>query len=166
VQAFGAHDERLVFQGTPQYKKLNGDYLSIFNSELEPVLIFLPSTSADVAKFVKCVQPLVGLGLVYIAVRGGGQQPTPACNNVAQGVTVDLRNMAGITVNPTANSVTLETGVRWGTVYQILQPLGLGVAGGRSNTNGVGGLVLSGESLPFSLRSVLARCISLLSLLS
>uniref|UniRef100_A0A8H7NQV5 FAD-binding PCMH-type domain-containing protein n=1 Tax=Bionectria ochroleuca TaxID=29856 RepID=A0A8H7NQV5_BIOOC len=134
------------------YKKLNGDYLSTFNSELEPVLIFLPSTSADVAKFVKCVQPLVGLGLVYIAVRGGGQQPTPACNNVAQGVTVDLRNMAGITVNPTANSVTLETGVRWGTVYQILQPLGLGVAGGRSNTNGVGGLVLSGGLSFFSSR--------------
>ncbi|CAG9957160.1 unnamed protein product [Clonostachys rosea f. rosea IK726] len=156
VQAFGAHDDRLVFQGTPQYKKLNGDYLSTFNSELEPVLIFLPSTSADVAKFVKCVQPLVGLGLVYIAVRGGGQQPTPACNNVAQGVTVDLRNMAGITVNPTANSVTLEVeaGVRWGTVYQILQPLGLGlgVAGGRSNTNGVGGLVLSGGLSFFSSR--------------
>ncbi|CAH0051926.1 unnamed protein product [Clonostachys solani] len=152
LQAFGDHDGRLVFQGTPRYKKLNGDYLSTFNSDLEPVLIFLPSTSADVAKFVKCVQPFVRLGLAYIAVRGGGQQPTPACNNVAQGVTVDLRNMAGITINPTANSVTLEAGVRWGTVYQTLQPLGLGVTGGRSNTNGVGGLVLSGGLSFFSSR--------------
>ncbi|CAG9983686.1 unnamed protein product [Clonostachys byssicola] len=152
VQEFGAHDDSLVFQGTPRYNKLNGDYLSTFNSELEPVLIFLPSTSADVAKFVKCVEPFVTLGLAYIAIRGGGQQPTPACNNVAQGVTVDLRNMAGITVDATANSVTLEAGVRWGTVYQTLQPLGLGVAGGRTNTNGVGGQVLSGGLSFFSSR--------------
>lgn len=152
LQTFGASNSRLVFRGTPRYKELNGDYLSTFNSDLEPVLIFLPSTSADIAKFVKVVEPFVRLGLAYIAVRGGGQQPTPACNNVAQGVTIDLRNMAGITVNPTANSVTLEAGVRWGDVYQKLQPLGLGVAGGRSNTNGVGGLALSGGLSFFSSR--------------
>jgi hypothetical protein len=143
---------RVAIRGTPRYEELNSDYLSEFNSDLDPIAIFLPQSAADVASFVKIVRPFALAGVLRFAIRGGGQQPTLACNNIQNGITIDLRYMANISVDTKAKSVSLQAGVRWGPVYEKLQPLGLGVAGGRSTTNGVGGLVLSGGLSFFSSR--------------
>jgi hypothetical protein len=142
----GGQQSPVALRGTAPYEQLNGDYLSEFNSDIEPLAIFLPRSTADVAKFVNIIRPFALAGAVRFAVRGGGQQPSLACNNIQNGITIDLRYMAAINVDTKAKSVSLQAGVRWGAVYEVLAPLGLGVTGGRSTTNGVGGLVLSGKS--------------------
>jgi hypothetical protein len=148
----GGQQSPVALRGTAQYEQLNGDYLSEFNSDIEPLAIFLPRSTADVAKFVNIIRPFALAGAVRFAVRGGGQQPSLACNNIQNGITIDLRYMAAINVDTKAKSVSLQAGVRWGAVYEVLAPLGLGVTGGRSTTNGVGGLVLSGGLSFFSSR--------------
>lgn len=44
-------------------------------------------------------------------------------------------------------SVTTRTGTgqRWGNIYDLLEPLGLTVVGGRDSRVGVGGFLLGGE---------------------
>lgn len=148
------HTRQIVLKGSAAYSELNESYLSELNSDLEPFVIFLPATTDEVAKFVQIMAPMAAAlgspGLV--AVRGGGQQPAPACNNVQSGITIDLRNISTIAVDSAAGSVAIGAGARWGAVYKKLEPLGLGVAGGRSAANGIGGLALAGGLSFFSSR--------------
>jgi hypothetical protein len=143
---------QVVVEGTAAYEELNGSYLSRLNSDIDPAAIFLPSSAADVSKFVQIVSPYALANLTRVAVRGGGQQPDPACNNIEDGITIDLRNLSAIAVDTAAGSVAIGAGARWGSVYNQLEPLGLGVAGGRSGANGIGGLALAGK-YPISLLS-------------
>lgn len=90
------------------------------------------------------------------AVRGAGQQPALGCNNVDDGITVDLRNLTGILFKDDDATVSIRPGERWGEVYSKLQEKGLAVTGSRSSMGGIGGLALSGKDSrpafsPFSL---------------
>ncbi|KAI9155659.1 FAD-dependent monooxygenase CTB5 [Paramyrothecium foliicola] len=145
-------NRKFALRGTAYYEELNESYLSELNSDLQPLAIFLPSNSADVSLFVQLIQPFALVGVVDFAIRGAGQQPSPGCNNINKGITIDLRNLASIDVDVAKNSVTVGAGVRWGDVYKKLLPLGLGVTGGRSILNGIGGLALSGGLSFFSSR--------------
>lgn len=42
--------------------------------------------------------------------------------------------------------VSVGPGARWGKVYEVIDPYGVGVIGGRIPNVGVGGLILGGKS--------------------
>ncbi|ROV94342.1 hypothetical protein VMCG_08650 [Cytospora schulzeri] len=151
VNAIGALKQAIpngVFteRGEELYETLNGSYLSGFQSDLKPSCIVQPRTKEDVAVFLKTASSYSDS--VTFAVRGGGQQPAPGSANIQDGITLDLRLLTGIDVSD--GIVKIGAGERWGSVYERLGAEGLAVAGGRSMTNGIGGLALEGGLSFFS----------------
>ncbi|KAI0174427.1 hypothetical protein BJ166DRAFT_620922 [Pestalotiopsis sp. NC0098] len=124
-----------------EYQSLNSSYLSGFESDLKPAYIFLPRSKDEVAAFVRTIQPFVGN--VEFAVRAAGRQPLPGCANVEGGITVDLRSLKGVELQEDG-TVRVAAGENWGSVYEYLEPHGLGVTGGKSTTCGIGGLATQG----------------------
>ncbi|KAI1877389.1 hypothetical protein JX265_003397 [Neoarthrinium moseri] len=143
---------QLVLPNTTAFTALNTSYLSSAQADLQPRAIFLPRDRDDVVKFVRVVKPYALQGGVNLAVRGAGQQPALGCNNVDDGITVDLRNLTGIHLKDDDAIVSIGAGERWGEVYSKLQEKGLAVTGSRSSMGGIGGLCLSGGLSFFSTR--------------
>lgn len=134
------HAHLVTPEAAEEYQSLNNSYLSGFESDLSPSCIFLPRSKEEVAAFVRTIQPFVGD--VQFAVRAAGRQPLPGCANVQGGITVDLRLMKGIDIRD--GHVQIAAGELWGSVYEHLEPHGLGVTGGKSTTCGIGGLATQG----------------------
>src|SRR4051812_16452071 len=82
--------DQIAVSGTNDFNNLNKSYLSLLQSELKPAAIFLPRSPAEVAQFVREIKPFVFNSDIRFAIRGAGQQPTPGCSNVADGITLDL----------------------------------------------------------------------------
>jgi FAD/FMN-containing dehydrogenase len=145
-------DGQLHVRGSEAYEKLNAGYLSGLESDLRPLLIFQPSSVAEVVAFVRTIGPFAGSGLLRLdcAIRGAGQQPLPGCANVDNGITLDLSLLNSIALTEDNSIVQIGAGARWGAVYEKLDPLGLSVTGSRSAAGGVGGLALSGSYLCLS----------------
>ena len=80
-----------------------------------------------------------------LSVYGGGHNVTgnAVCDD---GLTVDLRPMKAIEVDPEARTARVEGGVTWGELDAATQEHGLAVTGGRMSTTGIGGLILGGGS--------------------
>lgn len=134
------HGHLVTPEEAEEYQSLNNSYLSGFESDLCPSCIFLPRSKEEVAAFVRTIQPFVGD--VQFAVRAAGRQPLPGCANVQGGITVDLRLLKRIDIQD--GHVHIAAGELWGSVYEHLEPYGLGVTGGKSTTCGIGGLATQG----------------------
>jgi FAD/FMN-containing dehydrogenase len=80
-----------------------------------------------------------------VAVRGGGHSVTGACLT-AGGLTIDLRRMSEVSVDPRARTATVQGGALWSDFDRACQPHGLASTGGRVSTTGVAGLTLGGGS--------------------
>lgn len=130
-----------------EYQSLNNSYLSGFESDLSPACIFLPRSENEVVAFIRAIGPFVDD--IEFAVRSAGRQPLPGCANVDGGITVDLRSLKGIHVQE--GQVQVAAGELWGTVFEHLEPHGLGVTGGKSTTCGIGGLATQGMREPIKL---------------
>lgn len=87
-----------------------------------------------------------------VAVRSGGHTYFGGASNIEKGVTIDLSALDTIEVHPGDDIVSIGPGAKWGEVYSHLEPLNLGVAGGRVAQVGVGGLTLGGGISFFSPR--------------
>ncbi|KAK3685169.1 hypothetical protein B0T22DRAFT_517027 [Podospora appendiculata] len=88
-----------------------------------PRCIAVPTDAADVQRVVDVLVD----NHVPFAIRSGGHSANPQ-----------------IEYDPATKLVTIGTGVRWGDVYTVLDPLNLTVVGGRVMDVGVGGLMLGG----------------------
>ncbi|KAF2010894.1 FAD-binding domain-containing protein [Aaosphaeria arxii CBS 175.79] len=137
-------------RGSLEFDELNRSYLSAIESDVTPAAIFRPKDKHEVFKFIQITQPYTCNGDAKFAIRGGGQQPTHACANIQDGITLDLGMLTGIEVKD--DSVSIAAGERWGAVYERLLPLGLATSGSRSGKGGIGGLSLSGGLSFFSTR--------------
>jgi hypothetical protein len=135
--------DRIALPDTDVYKTRIESYVSLLESEIQSAAIFLPKNQDEVAEFVQLMGPLVDEHDARFAVRGAGQQPLPGCANIEDGVTIDLSELQNIEVCDEV--VQIGAGCRWTSVYDRLQEDGLGVTGGRSGNNGIGGLALSGK---------------------
>jgi FAD/FMN-containing dehydrogenase/pimeloyl-ACP methyl ester carboxylesterase len=80
-----------------------------------------------------------------VSVYGGGHNVTgnAVCDD---GVTIDLRPMKAIEVDPAARTCRAQAGLTWGELDAATLEHGLAVTGGRMSTTGLGGLVLGGGS--------------------
>jgi FAD/FMN-containing dehydrogenase len=113
----------------------------IFNATIDrrPAVIALPESTDEVAAAVR-VARAAG---VPIAVRGGGH--SVAGHAVADGaMTIDLRRMRTVTVDPIARRARVAGGALWEDVDKATVPHALGTTGGTFWDTGVGGLTLTG----------------------
>lgn len=83
---------------------------------------------------------------------GGHNYFADGASNVENGITIDLRGLNAIDVHPGSEVASIGPGAKWEEVYAHLEPLGLGVVGGRAGQVGVGGLTLGGGISYFSPR--------------
>lgn len=104
--------------------------------------MILPRSTAETAKALK----IVGFFKTKFSVRSGGHSPNPGWSSVNDaGILIDLQKMNQLTVSSDKSVVSLGPGLRWGAVYDALDPYGVSVIGGRIPNVGVGGLILGGS---------------------
>lgn len=85
------------------------------------------------------------------SVRSGGHSPNPGWSSINDtGILIDLQKMNRLTLSSDSAVVSLGPGLRWGDVYNALDPYGVSVIGGRIPHVGVAGLILGGAFFHFS----------------
>lgn len=92
------------------------------------------------------------LGGCQFAIRGGSRAPWAGSANIDHGVTIDMSFIKYVSVDPSSKIVSVGAGARWSDVYEKLDAIGLGVAGGRLSDVGVGGLIIDGGVSYFASR--------------
>jgi FAD/FMN-containing dehydrogenase len=82
----------------------------------------------------------------HFAVKSGGHASFKGASNSDGGITIDLSAIRELEISDDKATTRVGTGLRWGEVYDVLEPQGLTVIGGRDTGVGVGGFLLGGES--------------------
>jgi FAD/FMN-containing dehydrogenase/pimeloyl-ACP methyl ester carboxylesterase len=123
----------------PRYDELR----AVFNGMIDrrPALIARCADAHDVAAAVRFA---TREGLP-VSVFGGGHNVTgnAVCDG---GVTIDLRPIKKIEIDPERRVCRAGAGLTWGELDAATQEHGLAVTGGRMSTTGLGGLVVGGGS--------------------
>lgn len=86
------------------------------------------------------------------AIRGAGHTPWSGSANIDGGVTIDMTFISAVSLNRAKTVVSVGAGAQWSAVYQALDAVGIGVAGGRVANVGVGGLITGGGMSYFAPR--------------
>ncbi|MCU1676510.1 MAG: (R)-6-hydroxynicotine oxidase [Frankiales bacterium] len=130
---------RVLADGDPDYDEAR----AIFNSMItrRPAVIAQCGSPDD----IRAALVFADNNGLEVAVRGGGHSVAGACLTDG-GLTIDLRRMNAVAVDPDARTATVAGGATWGHVDQACQPHGLATTGGRVSTTGVAGLTLGGGS--------------------
>lgn len=129
----------IIQRGEKRYDELR----AVFNGMIDrrPALIARCVDARDVATAVRFARG----GRLPLSVYGGGHNVTG--NAVGDdGVTIDLRPMKQIAVDPVARTCRAGAGLTWGELDAATQEHGLAVTGGRMSTTGLGGLIVGGGS--------------------
>ena len=123
-----------------QYQDSITSYFSL-QDRLSPTCIIAPRSVQDVSRIVG----LLSNSSCRFAVRSGGHGLLVGSSNIANGVTIDLSGMNRVTLNKDQSLASVEPGAKWIQVYQMLDPLGWAIPGGRAGDVGVGGLTSGGK---------------------
>ncbi|WYZ36001.1 hypothetical protein EsH8_X_000648 [Colletotrichum jinshuiense] len=107
-------------------------------ARLAPACVFTPDSAELVADAVNLFRE----NNCSFAVRSGGHSPSKGWANIDGGVLLATTDLNNLTLGD--NHVSVGAGLRWGSVYDFLDPHGLVVIGGRGAGVGVSGLVLGG----------------------
>jgi FAD/FMN-containing dehydrogenase len=134
----------VVLPDTQAYDEITNSYFTELERELKPACFLTPKSAKEVAGIIKAIKPFTD-GL-KIAICGAGQQATPAVANVHDGLTIHLGNIRGVEVETKKKVVSIAAGEKMGHVYEIVTASGLGVAGNRHSSGGIGGDAVQGES--------------------
>ncbi|KAH0433394.1 FAD binding domain protein [Colletotrichum camelliae] len=107
---------------------------------LNPGCIYVPTSADQVSTAINAIKPVNG----SFAVRGGGHTAISGANSIDGDVLIAFSNMTLLELSAQHSHVQLGPGLRWGEVYNALEPYDLAVAGGRVAPVGVPGLLLAG----------------------
>ncbi|GJE88819.1 FAD-dependent oxidoreductase [Phanerochaete sordida] len=108
------------------------------NAERRAKFVLLPKSATDVSNALKFV---VANGL-EVAVKGGGHSASGASSS--EDLVVDMRHLAGVSVDVEKSLITVGGGAVWAAVDAEAAKHGLATVGGTVNHTGVGGLTLGG----------------------
>ena len=121
-------------------------YFSQQEEQISPSCIVTPATSEDVAIVVGILSEAnAGKEACPFAIRGGGHSTFAGAANVANGVTIDMREISQVSVNQDGTVASIGAGALWRDVYAKLDAMNLAVPGGRVSEVGVAGLTLGGR---------------------
>jgi FAD/FMN-containing dehydrogenase len=125
--------------GSPEYE----DACTLFNSMIEhrPRLVARCAAPEDVVAALAFARERE----MPVAVRAGGHSVT-GLSLSRDGLTIDLRGIDAVEVDPQARIARVGGGATWGAVDRATQEHGLATTGGRVSTTGVAGLTLGGGS--------------------
>lgn len=137
---------RISYRGTQIYNSSLSSYYGGQERELSPNCIFRPTTTAEVAHFVKLMTS--NKCQSKFAVRGGGHTFCAGAANIDPGITVDMRLMNHVELSKDKKIVRVGGGAIWDTVYEHLVPHNLTAMGGRIPGIGVGGFATGGMCNP------------------
>ncbi|CAK7237138.1 hypothetical protein SEUCBS140593_009856 [Sporothrix eucalyptigena] len=141
--------DRLLYAHDDNFQKQTGSYFSA-KARYAAQCIFQPRTAAEVALAVKTLVAANQTKPCPFAIRGNGHTTNPDYANIRDGVTMDLAKMNSTTYHASNQTASVLPGATWGMVYAALDPLHVMVAGGRSFSVGVSGLVIGGGNSFFS----------------
>jgi len=116
--------------GSGAYNASLESYFAQQQSSLHPACIVSPQSVQGVSVAVKYLTE-AGHNCLF-AVRSGGHTSWAGASNIAGGIVIDLRALNTIELNANQSIVSVGVGASWDTVYEKLDPLGLGVNGGRA----------------------------------
>jgi FAD/FMN-containing dehydrogenase len=125
--------------GDPEY----AEACTLFNSMIDrrPALVARCAAPDDVAAALAFARRHE----LPVAVRAGGHS-VAGLSLVDDGVVIDVRGMADITVDPERRVARVGAGATWAALDRATQARGLATTGGRVSTTGVAGLTLGGGS--------------------
>ncbi|KAI1779467.1 Glucooligosaccharide oxidase [Hypoxylon cercidicola] len=128
--------QRVSYPNSTIYYSSVTSYYSGQERELNPGCIFKPTTTSEVAKFVKLV---TANNSTQFAVRGGGHTLFTGAANIDGGITIDMRLMNSVELSDDQKIARLGPGGIFSEIYPQLVPHNLTVMGGRVPGIGVGG---------------------------
>lgn len=135
----------VAYPKTLSYIQANS-YWSERQAEVHPRCFVIPKTTKDVSTIMKILTSLDA----PFSVKSGGHTAFAGGSNVADGVTIDLKNLNDITVSTDRKTVSVGPGNKWINVSEVLDPMKLAVVAGRVADVGVSGLILGGGISYFS----------------
>ncbi|ATZ51323.1 hypothetical protein BCIN_06g07340 [Botrytis cinerea B05.10] len=115
-------------------------YYSFQQASVVPACVIRPQTSSEVSSAMKIIRE----SDCQFAIKSGGHNMNDGFSNVEGGITIDLVRMKDIKISEDGEIVNVGAGCRWGEIYEVVEPRGLMVVGGRDSTVGVGGFLLGG----------------------
>ncbi|KAJ8508269.1 hypothetical protein ONZ45_g9441 [Pleurotus djamor] len=132
---------KVVLPGTSGFQTLSTDYYTTQESELRASCRVAALNARDVSDALKIIKQ----EQCKFSVRSVGHMTWAGAANIqSPGVAIDLRHIDGISLSADKKVASIGPGNSWGPVYDALDPHGVTVVGGRSNTVGVGGFTLGG----------------------
>ncbi|KAI1268150.1 putative oxidoreductase [Xylariaceae sp. FL1019] len=148
---------KVSFPGSAPYDSSISSYWSSQAATPQPVCVFTPSCTHDVAKALHALTAAEpwsqGKDVCRFAVKSGGHASYAGAANIMDGVTVDMSSMNSIELSQDRSIVSVGVGARWQQVYDKLDPFNLTAVGGRNGLVGVGGLTTGGGVSHFSPRA-------------
>jgi len=78
-------------------------------------------------------------------VKSGGHAAFAGASSIQGGILVNLGPLNEVVLSEDRKTTRVGPGNTWGDVYNVLDPLGVAVVGGRESGVGVGGLLLGGK---------------------
>ncbi|KAF7900223.1 uncharacterized protein EAF01_007525 [Botrytis porri] len=135
---------KLTTPSSPSYAPL--PYWSVQQAEVVPSCRFDVTTPQDISTTIKISQ----LTDCPFAVKSGGHASFAGASSIQGGILVNLQKLNTVQLSADRGTVSIGPGNTWYDVYQVLDPLGVSVVGGREAGVGVGGLTLGGGISYFS----------------
>ncbi|RAR12596.1 fad binding domain-containing protein [Stemphylium lycopersici] len=140
----------LLFPGQDAYETREHSYFDVKQQVITPNCIVQPKNVKQVALVVKTLTAASLLSHCKFAIRSAGHTPYAGASNIEDGVTIDLKYLNTVQYDAKSTSVKVGPAASWNDVYEVLEPMGIMLPGGRSSTVGVGGLTLGGGISYFS----------------
>ena len=137
---------KVFFPVSHKYILSLSSYFAAFEDELAPTCVIWLASAQDVSTITITVKSFGPSGQVHLVVGGGGHRPWAGAANIQSGITLDLQDLTGVTINPCTRIASIGSGDRWSSVYSQLGTHELAVAGGRVSKVGVAGLITGGKS--------------------
>ncbi|KAL4919866.1 FAD-binding domain-containing protein [Aspergillus aurantiobrunneus] len=137
------HDQ--VFpSNTAAYAESLASYFSLQEQNVHPACVVQPTNAQEVSTIIETMARAHRDSGEKFAIRSHGHTLFAGAANVQAGVTIDLRAMHGVQLSEDRATVEIGSGASWQQVYDILDPLNVTVAGGRSASIGAGGFLTGG----------------------